>query len=62
MSRFSSRMPAATPTRVRLAAPGVAVLLAAGAAGAAAASTGSGPPADATTAPERAGPAEPGPL
>ncbi|MFD4995509.1 hypothetical protein [Streptomyces buecherae] len=60
MNRFSPRMPAATPTRVRLAALGVAVLLAAGAAGAAAASTGSGPSADATTAPERAGPAEPG--
>ncbi|MFF5717225.1 hypothetical protein [Streptomyces buecherae] len=60
MSRFSPRMPAATPTRVRLAAFGVAVLLAAGAAGAAAASTGSGPSADATTAPERAGPVDPG--
>ncbi|MBC3992713.1 hypothetical protein H8N00_28350 [Streptomyces sp. AC563] len=61
MNRFSPRMSAATPTRVRLAALGVAVLLAAGAAGAAAAaSPGSGPSADATTAPERAGPVEPG--
>ncbi|WP_217200663.1 hypothetical protein [Streptomyces buecherae] len=60
MNRFSPRMSAATPTRVRLAALGVAVLLAAGAAGAAAASPGSGPSADAASAPERAGPVEPG--
>lgn len=42
MSRFSLRMPAATPTRIRMGALGAALLLTAGAAGAAAASDGDG--------------------